>query len=98
MVFVGRAKRDIGLSFVGVLATDPGRIRRQGTIASSVPTSSGGRPAPTSSPEINWQSVMFVGYGDNRELSGSRPPRDNSTASSSSSCPTRSSAREEPQG
>ena len=49
-VFVGRAKRDIGLSFVGGLIADrEATRRRRRTTASSVPISSGGRRRPTSS-------------------------------------------------
>ena len=45
-MFVGRAKRDIGLSFVGVLVTDrEAQRRRRVTTASSAPISSGGPSA-----------------------------------------------------
>ena len=47
--------------------------------------------------KLNWQSVLFVGYGDDRELSPpSNEPRAASTASSSSRCPTRSSVDRHP--
>ena len=41
--------------------------------------------------KINWQSVMFVGYGDDRDARRAAPAPESRTARSSSSCPTRSS-------